>query len=286
MHPGGTDSAKSLSKLRGRLARGDGFTAVRLDGVIDEHNELAEMLEPIGQGDKLLVDLGGIKRLNSVGVRDWVNWLRALRPRFKQIVLFDCPPPVMSEVNFVKNFAEGAFIATFAVPLFCPSCNKEESRILETQALRVDGQGGRVRLPGFACEKPVCANAIDDDEESYFAFLDSLPPSPDPDRLRQLTALARTAVAQGQPLEKAPPAGHPHQPAPRLVPLGAIGHAPQGSSPTAATSATTPPASAAVGDLARAEAPPGGRGDWLFIAAMVAMVAVLGTLVYLILTLE
>jgi hypothetical protein len=34
------------------------------------------------------------------------------------------------------------------------------------------------------------------------------------------------------------------------------------------------------------EAPPGGRGDWLFIAAMAAMVVVLATLVYLILTLE
>ena len=92
MAPGGTDQGK---KLKGRLARGEGFTVVRLEGVIDEHNELARLTSAIGQGDTLLIDLGGIKRLNSVGVRDWVNWLRGLRAAFETIVLFDCPPPVM-----------------------------------------------------------------------------------------------------------------------------------------------------------------------------------------------
>lgn len=258
MASGGTEAGKSLNKLKGRIARGEGFTVVRLDGVIDEHNELASFTDKIGSGDSLLVDLGGIKRLNSVGVRDWVNWLRALRPKFVRIVLFDCPPPVMNEVNFVKNFAEGAHITTFAVPLFCARCNKEESRLIEVAPLRAGGK----KLPSFVCEKAACENTIDDDEDSYLAFLDSLPESPDPARLMQLTSLARVAAQAAPPLE-----GGAVEPPPRPMPVGQ----------------SQRPAPAPTPVVERAES---GRGDWLFMAAMAAMVAVLGVLVYLILTLE
>ncbi len=275
MNSGGTEPGKNLSKLKGRIALGDGFTVVRLDGVIDEHNELSALLDPVGTGATLLVDLGGIKRLNSVGVRDWVNWLRALKPRWKQLVLFDCPPPVMNELNFIKNFAEGAHITTFAVPLFCPLCNKEESRIFETAGLRV---GGRVKLPNFACGKPVCENAIDDDEESYFGFLESLPEAPDPARLMQLTALARTAVASAQPIARTELGAGQQASATRLQPLEQLGQRAMHPQPVATALPTT--------TTEATEAAPAGRGDWLFVAAMIAMVAVLGVLVYLILTLE
>ncbi|HRE89967.1 MAG TPA: hypothetical protein PK095_12605 [Myxococcota bacterium] len=281
MAPGGTatsDSGRSLNKLKGRLARGEGFTVVRLDGVIDEHNELAGYTERIGAGEALFIDLGGVKRLNSVGVRDWVNWLRALKPKFARIVLFDCPPPVMNEVNFVKNFADGAHITTFSVPLFCARCNKEENRLLESAALLGNGR----KLPSFACGQPSCENTIDDDEESYLAFLDSLPEHPDPARLLQLTAFARAAASSGEPIDGA-----------LLRPVTKISVSMPASRPplhvgSAGVEAMTSSAplksvSAPVAVPERAEA---SRGDWPFMAAMAAMVAVLGVLLYLILTME
>jgi len=279
MNSGGTEPGKNLSKLKGRIAQSDGFTVIRLDGVIDEHNELSALLDPVGSGGTLLIDLGGIKRLNSVGVRDWVNWLRALRPRWKQLVLFDCPPPVMNEVNFIKNFAEGAHITTFAVPLFCPLCNKEESRIFATAGLRVNG---RVKLPNFACGKPACENAIDDDEESYFGFLESLPDAPEPARLMQLTVLARTAAATAPPIARTELGAGQRASATRLQPLEQLGQRASNQQPTSTSAIPSLPSDAAVPLDERVP----GRGDWLFVAAMIAMVAVLGVLIYLILTLE
>lgn len=285
MAPGGTDTGRGLNKLEGRLARGEGFTVVRLDGVIDEHNELASYTERIGSGEALFIDLGGVKRLNSVGVRDWVNWLRALKPKFARIVLFDCPPPVMNEVNFVKNFADGAHITTFSVPLFCARCNKEENRLLESAALK---SGGR-KLPSFACGQASCENTIDDDEDSYLGFLDGLPDHPDPARLLQLTAFARAAATGGAPIESADaadagPGGAGERGMGRSEPasrsplqIGSAGvEAMTSAAPLKSVSAPVPVPE-------RTEA---SRGDWPFMAAMAAMVAVLGVLLYLILTME
>jgi len=53
--------------------RGD-MSFVKLGGVIDEDNELADLVDKIPSGTAV-IDLGEIERINSCGVRDWVNWL-------------------------------------------------------------------------------------------------------------------------------------------------------------------------------------------------------------------
>lgn len=288
MQVGGQETSRPGLKLRAKSARGEGFLALRLDGVIDEHNGLDQIGAALGGGNTLLVDLGGVKRLNSVGVRDWVNWLRTTRTKFREIVIFDCPPPVMNEVNFVKNFAEGAYITTFAAPLYCARCQKEESRLLDTVRIR-NGSGG-ISLPSFACDRSDCENALDDDEETYFGFVPLLPATPDPERLLRLTEQARGLLASaGAAIALAPTAldAHANASPTRSQPLGGLGlgNAPRKSSdnlqsPQANTTAAASPSSAVTPPEREA------GGDWLFIAAMAAMLAVLGVLIYLILTLE
>ena len=50
---------------------------VKLGGVIDEDNELTDLVDKIPTGTAV-IDLGEIERINSCGVRDWVNWLSKL----------------------------------------------------------------------------------------------------------------------------------------------------------------------------------------------------------------
>jgi|GEM_PF-1245113 len=289
MQVAGHEAGRQAVKLHAKVAPGDGFAALRLDGIIDEHNSLAQILTALGESsavgaannDTLVVDMGGIKRLNSVGVRDWVNWLRAIRKKYRTVILFDCPAPVMNEVNFVKNFAEGAYITTFVAPLFCLRCQKEEARILETRSLR---NGSRLAMPAFNCERSDCENALDDDEESYLGFVRTLPEGVADERLMRLTEQARSLLAAGgTPLADGPRALDPHAngSAGRSQPLGQLGL--QGG-PRKTSEALPPPH--ATGNQALLELPARQRGDWLFIAAMAAMLAVLGVLIYLIMTLE
>jgi len=285
MQVAGHEAGRQAVKLRARVAQGDGFAAVRLDGIIDEHNGLAQIGTALGEAfpqgaEALVVDLGGIKRLNSVGVRDWVNWLRALRTKYRTVVLFDCPAPVMNEVNFVKNFAEGAYITTFVAPLFCTLCQKEEARVLETRSVR---DGARLAMPTFNCDRSDCENALDDDEESYLGFVRTLPEGVGDDRLMRMTQQARTLFAgnSGTPIADSPKALDPHANASagRSQPLGQLGlqGLPRKSSESLVGLGTSDNPMVAT---------PKARGDWLFIAAMGAMLAVLGVLIYLIMTLE
>jgi hypothetical protein len=275
-------TTRSQIKLRGRVARGDGFTALRLDGVIDEHCGLAGMSPQLGEGRTLLIDVGAIRRLNSVGVRDWVLWMRDLRKRFPEVILYDCPPPFMTEVNFVRNFAEGAYIATFGVPLFCSRCKKEDVRILDAASLRGDP---RPRLPRFACAHPDCDNALDDDEESYLGFLDTQPKVDDPARIARLVSLARVSLdASGVPVG-AVGVAMPRAPV-RPLAIPGPGEAPSAMAPLA-TPAPREPLSAPQDTPEPARpTPPVPRGDGLFILSVVGLLAVLAVLIYLITTLE
>jgi hypothetical protein len=241
-------TTRSSNKLRAKVARGEGFVALALEGVIDEHSALGALTPQLGAAPTLLIDVGLIRRLNSVGVRDWVHWLRELRQHFPEVILFDAPPPFMTEVNFVRNFAEGAYIASFGVPLFCARCQTEDIRTLTVDAVR----DAPPRLPAFPCTHPDCDNALDDDEDAYLGFLDTQPQPADPSRPPRLVALARAALAASVPLTQ------PTAAAPRPVPP------------------PPPPA----------PAPAPARSDALFALAVLGLVAVLGVLIYLLLSLK
>lgn len=251
-------------KLRARVATESSWVALRLEGVIDEQSRLAEIVEQMRAHrglETLIIDMGGITRLNSVGVRDWVLALRALREIFAKVQLMDCTPPVMNEVNFVRNFSEGTIITSFQAPLFCTRCSKES---VATINVYDPVNGNQVKsLPSFSCDRDDCENALDDDESSFLAFLDGQPPVADSKRLHALMAEVRAAFAAKRD---------------RYLHLGRdVGEA---------------PVSAPQADLVKARAtiqtrePVTRRTDLVFYLAVTAMLAVLGVLVYLIATLE
>ena len=252
-------------RLNARIGHGNSWTALRLDGVIDEHNGLDTLTSALGTPRAvLLIDLAGVRRINSVGVRDWVVWLRGLRQIYTTIVLFDCPPAIMNEVNLVRNFAEGAVITTFRAPYYCDRCGQESLQTLDALAMLASGVR---KAPAFPCGKPACANALDDAEETYFAFFDDLGEVSRPDDLDALVAAARTALD----------AATTHTPASALAATTALDL----KSAEARLAKAGLPAGAPVPPLPR-----DGRQDVVFIAILAVMLGILGTLVYLITTLE
>ncbi|TNF23517.1 MAG: hypothetical protein EP329_27405 [Deltaproteobacteria bacterium] len=253
-------------RLDARIGHGDGWTALRLDGVIDEHNGLAGLTPALGpKTDTLLLDLGGVRRINSVGVRDWVVWLKSQRERYRHVVLFDCPPAIMNEVNLVRNFAEGALITTFRAPYYCDRCGQESVQTLDAPAMIA--QDVR-KAPPFPCGKPACANALDDAEETYFAFFDDQRDLARPANLDALVAAAREALAAASTVT--------HASAPIVEkPLDLRAAEARLAMASVPTGAPVP------GDGQRP-----GRQDPVFIAILVVMLGILGVLVYLIATLE
>src|SRR4026208_1047301 len=82
--------------------RGD-MSFVKLGGVIDEDNELGDLVDKIPSGTAV-IDLGEIERINSCGVRDWVNWLSKLEANGTRSVLVEGSPATVAAVKLGEKF--------------------------------------------------------------------------------------------------------------------------------------------------------------------------------------
>jgi hypothetical protein len=178
------------------MRHGDGWSAIALAGVVDERSDLRPLADAV-RGQVVVLDTSAVRRINSVGVREWVLWMNALRAAGQRVVLIDCSPAVMDQVNLVQNFAEGAVVASFLAPYYCDRCDLEQLHRIETPQIPPERPA---RAPRFTCGKPGCALSFDDVEQDFFSFLEDHPEVEDPEALARMVAAAREALAEEGPL--------------------------------------------------------------------------------------
>lgn len=145
-------------------------TFLKLTGVIDEDNTLASTLKKI-DGRTVVLDLSGVERINSCGVRDWVNWINDLEGRGHQVVLVRCSPSIVTQINMVHNFTGGARVRSFFAPYYCARCDREELKLLNVEDFAGQEEPAAPPHRGRGCELAACEMVFDDIEASWFAFL-------------------------------------------------------------------------------------------------------------------
>jgi anti-anti-sigma regulatory factor len=153
-------------KFQAAVHQRDEMTYVKLAGVIDEDNELTELAEKIPSGT-VVIDLSEIERINSCGVRDWVNWLGKIEKNGSKTVLVECSPAIVAQVNLVNNFTGGGVVKSFFAPYFCPNCDREKVLLVEAAELGAAPH----KAPTCRCDECDGVMDFDDMEDSYFAFL-------------------------------------------------------------------------------------------------------------------
>jgi anti-anti-sigma regulatory factor len=166
--------------------RGD-VSYVKLGGVIDEDNQLSELVERIPQGTAV-IDLGEIERINSCGVRDWVNWLSKLESNGTSSVLVECSPAIVAQINLVNNFTGSGVVKSFYVPYFCPECDEEKVLLVEAGDMGPPPH----EPPTCRCDECDLVMDFDDMPDSYFAFLSNQRKLAEPETINgAMTELAR-----------------------------------------------------------------------------------------------
>ena len=145
---------------------GDVLT-VHLNGDIDENADLYD-LHPQLRG-KVVLDLGGVRRINSAGVREWVNFIHEAEPLTDGISLLKCSPAIVMQMNMISNFRGTANVSSFFAPLVCPACHIERDELIELTPELAAALPGE--LPEFKCPKCGALLELDDIPERYFAFL-------------------------------------------------------------------------------------------------------------------
>lgn len=153
-------------KFQAAVHQRDDVTYVKLAGVIDEDNELTDLTEKIPSGT-VVIDLGEIERINSCGVRDWVNWLGKIEQKGAKVVLVECSPAIVAQINLVNNFTGGGVVKNFFAPYFCPNCDREKVLLIEASELGPPPH----KAPTCRCDECDGVMDFDDMEDSYFAFL-------------------------------------------------------------------------------------------------------------------
>lgn len=220
------------SKFHSEVQTREGVTYLKISGVIDEDNGLQGLEAQLG-GGPLVIHLAEIDRINSCGVRDWVNWLGRVERGGARPILIECAPAIVSQINLVHNFTGGGVVKNFYAPYFCQRCQREKLLLIETRDLAASGPP--FTAPTCRCDECDGPMEFDDMEESYFAFLSNakkVPHDPSIDQVMQElqqdaggAAKLRPRTGTGTPPGAHPSASTPMTPQP-AAPSAAVGQLP------------------------------------------------------------
>lgn len=137
------------------------------EGVIDENFNHEKV--PVDRNQPVILQLSGIQKLNSVGVREWILLMRKISKSPEQSVIFrECSIELVDQINMIPEVLAGATVESFQAPYFC-DCGNESSKLLISEDICA-GDGTFNAPPEFDCE---CGSKLEFDaiEECYFQFL-------------------------------------------------------------------------------------------------------------------
>jgi serine/threonine protein kinase len=135
-------------------------------GLVDE---LFVSFGDLNGAKTVVLNVGGITRLTSFGVRQWLRAMQELPKSLAQVYLLGCPTFFVDQLNMVLNFGGPAKILTVVAPYTCSACGVESGETIDV--LAEQGNLAKGAVPEKECAR--CGNKLEFDEtaESYFAFV-------------------------------------------------------------------------------------------------------------------
>jgi len=157
-----------MSDTRRMQVQRDPSGVVVLAGSIDEHAGLDELLG-MAAGNRLVLDLGGINFINSLGVRDWIRLQAAATQRGLQVELRRVAEVIVHQLNMIIATRGTARVTSFFAPYACDACGREESLLVD--AVASASSLAALQPPPMRCPECGAQMAFNDFPERYFSFL-------------------------------------------------------------------------------------------------------------------
>lgn len=160
-----------MSEFKSTATENGANLTLAFTGTIDEDVEFPAI--EAGKYQTITLDLKGVKAINSVGIREWLNWIRPLAEKSK-FVLENCPKAMVFQFNMVEGFLPPqSTVASFFVPFYSESADQEEN-VLFRVGQEVTASGGAIKINYDA--KAANLGGVDDmemdvTEGKYFQFL-------------------------------------------------------------------------------------------------------------------
>ncbi len=116
----------------------------------------------------LRVNCAGITRINSMGIKLWLDYFNRLGGAGVKLTFVECSDAVVQQLNMVSNFLCGGRLESFFVPFRCGSCDAESRGLVNVDAVLKQ----KLRIPPHPCDS--CEGGIaefDDLPEELLRFL-------------------------------------------------------------------------------------------------------------------
>jgi hypothetical protein len=141
-------------------------TLVTLEGQIDETFSLEkELPEP---GESLDLNCLKINRINSTGVKKWMQYLQSIMKKSK-IKFLAVSPALIEQFNLISNFGANGEVVSIALPYGCTKCGSVFTVVKTVSELtKIHGQVGNEKCPHCGDLN----SEFDDVPEEYLSFLE------------------------------------------------------------------------------------------------------------------
>jgi predicted nucleic acid-binding Zn ribbon protein len=139
-------------------ARGGSGTHVMLYGEINEATSFGELKLLKG---RVVMDFAGVKRINSFGVRELINFLEALR-QAAQVDAERCSPALVNQLNMLPELVRKVTVRSIVAPVECAKCFHEHEIVVQLPL---------GALPTSRCEDCGGTMQLSEPPERYFAFM-------------------------------------------------------------------------------------------------------------------
>lgn len=159
--------------LRWQLDQVGGRLTVALVGILDENADLRPLAELRGE---VAIDLSGVRRISSTGVREWIDLMRALDGQCR-VALVACSPASVTQLNLIANFRGQAQVESFIAPYECGTCHSEREVLLDANATartmrpRAGISQPLPSLPQLPCTQCGAQMELAEIPERYLTFL-------------------------------------------------------------------------------------------------------------------
>jgi len=153
-------NAIRLGRLHAELSPG----RVVLRGRIDDFSALGELAAQVTPGN-VSIDTDGVTFINSIGMREWMRFVRALKAR--GLVTFERVAAVLiTQMNLLPEF-DGSPITSFHAQYACEACGAESVPLVDVGVHAEElSQMHAPKLPCPECGKPM---ELADFPERYLA---------------------------------------------------------------------------------------------------------------------
>lgn len=144
------------------------LVCLKLAGTIDESFEGKRLADSV-RGGTVILDLGDIRKVSSFGIREWVDFITAVGKTASRIVLVECAPKIVDQLNMVANFAGTGRVYSFYAPYHCDYCDRDDRVLLQVD--RDHEQIKAMKPAQRACASCGEMQYFNEDPVTFFSYL-------------------------------------------------------------------------------------------------------------------